>query len=558
MKLRILFTPILLLATTILWAATALIPPLIPPLKGELSLSANFGELRPNHFHSGVDFKTGGETGKPILAVADGYVSAVEVSPWGFGRAIYVTHPALGLVTVYGHLESFATEIDRVVRDAQYAQERFDIEMEWGPEVFPVKAGQEIGRSGNAGSSGGPHLHFDVRDLATGDPTDPLPYYKNLIRDTSRPYWKQLYLYPDRNRGLVNNRYTPTSIDKGDEKVFTAWGRVFPAIRCNDAMDGNSNIYGVKTLILTVDGKRVMGRTINRFSLNCTRAINTLVDYDLLINSGRWAEWSHIPLTAPLTGLTGFTPAYGAVNVNQERDYRCKWIMIDEHGNRAEVDFIIRGKKPVEMPPYEPSGTLLRQGGYHSFHLPGMSLQLDRNALADDAEVSVTASASSGEHIVSDIYQFKTGRFPLINPAIITLKLPANVDKTRACIISVSGESVSAIESKIDGNNITASISRPGRYAIAIDSRAPAIENVAADGERGYIAWRITDDISGIKTYRVTIDGKWALAELDGKNNLVEFKMDPTRFERNTDHTAVITVTDAAGNTARSEAGFRW
>lgn len=547
---------ILALLLTVVTAATA--TTLIPPLKGELSLSANFGELRPNHFHSGVDFKTGGETGKPILAVADGYVSAVEVSPWGFGRAIYITHPSLGLVTVYGHLESFAPKIDRVVRQAQYTRETFDIELEWGPEMFPVKAGDEIGKSGNAGSSGGPHLHFDVRDLATGDPTDPLPYYKNLIRDTSRPYWSQLYLYPDRNRGLVNDNYSAAALGTGSEKVFTAWGRVFPAIKCNDAMDGNSNIYGVKTLLLTVDGQRVMGRVIDRFSLDYTRAINTLVDYGRLLNGGGWAEWSHIPLTAPLAGLTGFTPAYGAVNINQERDYKCKWTMIDEHGNRTEVDFIIRGKKPETMPPYKPEGTLSRQGGYNSFHLPGLFLELGRDALADDTEVSVTSTKSTSDRIISDIYQFSTGRFPLINPATLTLRLPDSADSAHACIVSVSGESISGIDSKIIGKNIVASISRPGRYAIAIDTRAPAIENVAADGDRGYLAWRITDDISGVKSYRVTIDDKWALAELDGKNNLVEFKMDSSRFTREATHTAVITVIDGVGNTSRSEVQFRW
>ncbi|MDE6802686.1 MAG: M23 family metallopeptidase, partial [Muribaculaceae bacterium] len=144
------------------------------PLDIPLLLSGNFGELRNNHFHSGVDFKTQGRTGLPVYCAADGYVSRVLVSPWGFGRAVYVTHPELGLVTVYGHLQSFATRIDNPVRGRQYADETFSIDVEFGPGVIPVRRGELLGRSGNAGSSGGPHLHIDVRDASPGNALDPL------------------------------------------------------------------------------------------------------------------------------------------------------------------------------------------------------------------------------------------------------------------------------------------------------------------------------------------------------------------------------------------------
>ena len=552
-----------LISTTLLLLATVLLPArditLQPPLKGELRLSANFGELRPNHFHSGLDFKTGGETGKPILAVADGYVSGVEVSPWGFGRAVYVTHPSLGIVTVYGHLESFRDDIDRATRAEQYRRQTFDIDLTWGPDMFPVKAGDEIGRSGNAGSSGGPHLHFDVRDLATGDPMDPLPYFKSKIPDTEKPYWRQLFLYTDRNRGVVKGGYKPAVIAKGETPRFEAWGRVFPAIKCNDAMSGSSNIYGVKTLLLIVDGQPVMGRTIDRFSLASTRAINTLVDYGRLMDGGGWAEWSHIPLTAPLSPLTGFTPAMGAVNINSERDYKCRWIMTDEHGNRETVDFVIRGKRPETMPPYKAAGTLLRQGGYHTFHADGVCLELDRDALADDAEVKFTTTPTSVDRTVGDMYTLTTGRFPLMTPARLTAIIPAGVaNPAKACIVAVSGGGISGIETENDGTLLRAKLSRPGRYAIAIDTTAPTIKNVASGNDGGYLAWRVTDDISGVDSYKVTIDGQWALAELDGKNSLVEFKMDPTRWKRDADHKAVITVTDATGNSATSSVSFRW
>ncbi len=148
-------------------------------------LSGNFGELRNNHFHSGIDIKTQGRTGLPIYAAADGYVSRIVVSPCGFGRVVYITHPSLGITTVYGHLQSFSKKIDDPVRKKQYEQETFSIDIEFQPEEIPVKSGEQIVLSGNAGSSGGPHLHMDVRDTATGETMDPLPYYKEYIKGTS-------------------------------------------------------------------------------------------------------------------------------------------------------------------------------------------------------------------------------------------------------------------------------------------------------------------------------------------------------------------------------------
>ena len=140
---------------------------LASPLDIPFYLAGNFAELRRNHFHSGIDFKTQGRTGFSVRSAAEGYVSRISVSPWGFGRAVYVTHPALGLTTVYGHLQAFSPAIDKRVRDEQYSRETFSIDLNFAPDEIPVNRGEIIGISGNAGSSGGPHLHMDVRDTAT-------------------------------------------------------------------------------------------------------------------------------------------------------------------------------------------------------------------------------------------------------------------------------------------------------------------------------------------------------------------------------------------------------
>ena len=156
------------------------------PVDIPILLSGNFGELRNNHFHSGIDFKTQGVEGKNIRAVKDGYVSRILVSPWGYGHALYVKHPD-STMSVYGHLRNFAGHIATYVKEQQYAQERFSVDLSPEPSQFPVKAGELIALSGNTGSSGGPHLHFEIRDLRTGEPVDPIVYYKDKIKDTRPP-----------------------------------------------------------------------------------------------------------------------------------------------------------------------------------------------------------------------------------------------------------------------------------------------------------------------------------------------------------------------------------
>jgi murein DD-endopeptidase MepM/ murein hydrolase activator NlpD len=145
----------------------------ISPVKIPLALSANFGELRIDHFHSGVDIKTQGATGKEILATASGYVYRISISPGGFGNAIYLRHPA-GYSTVYGHLERFTPEIDKYVKEQQYLKKTFTITLFPPKDKFPVTQGDVIGFSGNSGSSAGPHLHYEIRKSDTEAPVNPL------------------------------------------------------------------------------------------------------------------------------------------------------------------------------------------------------------------------------------------------------------------------------------------------------------------------------------------------------------------------------------------------
>lgn len=364
-----------LATSTLTYVSAKELPDLARPLDIPLFLSGNFGELRSNHFHSGLDFKTQGRTGFAVHCAYDGYVSRVLVSPWGFGRAIYVVHPQIGLTTVYGHLDSFSTKINKPVQKEQYRQESFRVDLTFAPGEIPVKKGEVIALSGNAGSSGGPHLHMDVRDTKTEHALDPMPYFKKYIADKVAPRMRALALYPVQGMGMVNDATAPAYSKTGD-KVFSAWGKVIPGIKAYDHMSGTQNIYGIKYLTLFVDGKEVYKRVIDKFDFADTRAVNTLVDYNEVIARRSWVMLTAVPHSRPLGKMISADNS-GILDINQERDYACRWIMEDEHGNQSSVNFTIRGIKcPIKAT--NPQGDRLNYKNNNTYNGKGFSVYIAR------------------------------------------------------------------------------------------------------------------------------------------------------------------------------------
>ncbi len=537
--------------------ATENLPQLHKPLNIPLVLSGNFGELRSNHFHSGLDFKTQGKTGFKIYCAEDGYVSRVLVSPWGFGRAVYVTHPSIGLVTVYGHLQSFASKIDKIIKSEQYKQESFSVDMEFKPNEIPVKRGDVIAFSGNAGSSGGPHLHMDVRDLETGDALDPMPYFKGLIADNVKPEVRTIALYP--HGGVVDDTIVASYRTLAQITTpFTAWGKVVPGIKAYDKMPNVSNIYGVKYLTLKVDGAEVYNRVIDRFSFDVSRAVNTLVNYpDRLKNS--WIMTTYVPEWNVLSDMIKVSAPNGIIDINEERDYNCQYILCDEHGNKSSVKFVIKGKR-CELQQKKREGVLFRYNGDNSYNMNGLNLKFAPNTFYDDIFFDVKTTKVDGYN--SDVHKIGDTNIPLHKSYDMKIALTNDnqTDKSKYCIVRIKGKRRTAVATKYGDGAVSTRVNQFGRYAVTIDNIAPKVlsRNKKRWARNGRVEFKISDNLSGIATYRGVIDGKWVMFEYDGKNALLSYKLEPSRVTKGKLHKVKMVVTDACGNKTTLTETFTW
>lgn len=531
------------------------------PFDFPLVLSGNFGELRANHFHSGIDFKTQGETRKPIHCAEDGYVSQISVSGGGYGRAIYVTHPTIGLTTVYAHIEQYAPKIDSIVRAEQYRRETFAIDLKFQADSIPVSKGEIIALSGNSGHSFGPHLHMEVRHTATGDAIDPLPYFKSLLSDSVAPRAHKLILYPDKQKGRVNNSRNATYINlaPNSEYSFNAWGLVYPAICANDYMSNTHNVFGVKYLSLNVDGKQVYKRIIDRFQFEATRAINTLVNYSDLTTKREWNMHTRTPQSQPLGCMIESSLPGGAININSERNYKCEFILCDEYGNKSTVPFTIHGVKST-INDCVTAGKLIKHNECDTLVFPGIDIKFFKGCFYEDCNVAVSKKNNSKFH--SPIYNIGNDETPLGR----TYRIAINIDndnienKSNYLIVRVGKNGNRAYKSLYKNGQVIAYVDRFGDYAITTDNNAPKIVPINSNQweTSGVITYRITDNLSGIKKYRGEIDGRWVMFEADDKNSLISFSLDSKYVNRGNKHNVTIHATDFCGNKAHISNKFYW
>lgn len=524
------------------------------PFDFPILLSANFGELRPNHFHNGLDIKTQGVTGKPIHCIADGYVSRVAVLHGGYGQAIYVTHPN-GLTSVYGHVISFAKNIQACVRQYQYAHETFVCDLKFQPGQFPVKKGDIIALSGNEGASAGPHLHLELRRTETGEYIDPMPYFKHLLKDSKAPVGSLIGIYPIQGKGVVNGASHKKLLAIGNLKQpVHAWGEIYTGISAKDYMDGTSNFYGVHSVTLYVDSVQVFNSTTDKVLPDENQMINGFTDYEELTRTRRLIMRSY-KLPGNRLRLLHTNENRGAVTIDEERDYHFRYVLEDNFGNRRTYQFIVKGKRQ-DIPEYKPEANeMLYWNRTNVIQKPGMELVVPRYHVYENVPLRTDMRGDSSR--IAFDYILDAGRTPIHSYCDLSIGLrhmPV-ADTTKYYIVQKAGKWRSSMGGKYASGWIKTRVRSLGTFSVDVDTIAPQITPIGQGGWRTSrnIRFRIKDMESGIGSYKVYIDGKFVLFGL--KKGILVIQ-DPEKVKKGVPHKLEVTVTDQCGNMARKEYKF--
>ena len=535
------------------------------PLGIDLVLSANFGELRPDHFHSGVDFKTRGSIGYKVYAVEEGYVSRISVSPWGYGKALYIDHPS-GYTSVYAHLDAMEGDIAEALKRMQYERQSYAIDTLLAPGLLPVTKGMYIAVSGNSGSSGGPHLHFEIRHTATESPIDPLPFYRQYIKDNTAPEPRTIALY--HHDAVAHGDVLPKSVSQlqhngGNNYVattpFEAWGRVSLGIKAYDRMTGTTNIYGVRHVRCLVDDSLLYESVIDSITFAETRYINSLIDYhELRSNKGSTIMRTAILPGNKLSTLYGDAVTDGTMVIDQQRKYKGVYELTDLYGNRSVVKFVIQGK-PAEPTTKEPDGVLFEYLHDNEYATEDMNIYLPAGALYDDFYFSHKAVNQSGYY--SAVHRVHNRTVPLHQWGELAIKITVDtLPDEKYYMVYIDNDKKSPVEGRYHAGWITARVRKLGQYAIAADVTAPTITPVKPEewGSSQKVEFKITDKESGIATYRGEIDGEFCLFEYDAKRNTITCHLDDTPFVKGISHELTLVVTDCCGNSSRAKHKIKW
>lgn len=508
-----------------------------PPLDLNPSLAGSFGEIRANHFHSGFDFRTNQREGYPVYAVADGYVSRLRVQIGGFGNAVYITHPN-GYTTVYGHLQRFNTRLARVVKDYQYRKKSFSVDFPLMPIEIPVKKGEIIAWSGNTGNTGGPHLHFEIRDSKTEETINPQLFGVD-VPDRVKPTITGLYMY--RLNGKPFSENTPRQYFRlagsggnyslSQSPVIRFSGDIGFGITTYDIQPaGNKN--GVYSIELKMDGTTVYLSALERFAFSNSRAVNAHIDYPYRLLYGGTIQKCFVEPGDPLR-IYKTVVNRGIINVKDDSTHNMILTVKDVKGNTSTLNFRIK---------YNPSAVI------ETKEKPGVKkffYNQQNEYITSDVKISIPPGILYGDINLeyskdsrprggySAIHKIHTRLIPVHSNYDLWIKADSTMPvqlRDKALIVDTRGISQGG---SYDSGYVKARPSAFGSFYITTDTTPPSIRPLNISSGKSMkgtdrITLKISDNLSGIQSFNGYIDGQWVLMEFEPKTSTLWYTFDDT------------------------------
>ncbi len=535
-----------------------------PPLDIPMVLSGTFGELRSGHFHAGIDIKTQGKTGKTVYVTRKGYISRVKVQSGGYGKAIYISHPG-GYTSVYAHLDSFFPDLHNYVTEQQYKQQTHEIDIYLSENKFPVRQGEIIGISGNSGRSGGPHLHFEIRKTNGQIPVNPLKFGFD-IEDRIKPVLYKFAVYPLGKNSRVNQKHgkliMPVVRNNGNYTIpqdpVNVSGKAGFGLEVFDYLNGAPNPCGIYSIKLFIDNIPYYAHRIDQIGFHETRYINSHIDYEEKLKTNAKIQKLFLDPNNCL-GIYDVDNHLGIFDFSDDTIHSVHIIVKDFYDNETAIEFKIKST-PFNSPssPNETFPQFVKTFHYHTkneYENDQFRIFMPVNSLYTNcdfqyARTQNTPDLYSGIHMVHNKYTPVHKHFDMY---IKTQELPESLqEKALVAEIDDEGNLTSTGGSWSDGF-IKTSIRNFGKFAVTVDTIPPEIITAGFRENATYSAhqellFKITDELSGIKSYKGFIDDDWALFELDAKSNTMSYRIDPARLESGMLHKLKLVVEDKKDN----------
>ncbi|MBT8237056.1 MAG: M23 family metallopeptidase [Croceitalea sp.] len=531
-----------------------------PPLDIPLVLAGTFGELRSNHFHSGIDIKTQRRQGLPVYAIGNGTVTRIKVSLWGYGKALYVAHPN-GFTSVYAHLQKFSPKIEAYIKKQQYKKRSYEIEV--FPDYGELQVDQEdvIAYSGNTGGSSGPHLHFEIRSSVTEKPINPL-LFGYEVRDATSPSLVGLYAYPLSKNAQVNQSAQKVALNytKQADGTFladkvTAIGTIGFGVIGFDRQDMAANKNGLYALKQTVNGKVYSELNFETFSFGETRYINTFIDYG---HFGKYRQRIQKCFKDPSNKLGIYKSLYldGKIPVQEGLTYNVQLEMADIAGNIVKVKIPVQGRREalkVEAPDLK-TDFFVHANKPNSFDLGAAQVYFPESTFYND----IFLNLKKGQ----DTIQIHENTVPLHRNYTITFDVSkyTKEERKQLFIAEIDNGTPDYSRTYKREKSFTTRTRSLGKYTLAKDTLAPKVvaKNFKSKqwlSNYRYLSLKISDDLSGINSYEAMLNGEWILMEYEPKTSTLTYNFDDKIADKTQCELKVV-VTDNVGNSTTFEQTF--